>query len=540
MKIVIVGGVAAGASAAARLRRLDETCRIVMVERGPYISYANCGIPYHLGGVIADRDHLMVMSPEGFSARFDVDVRMESEVVAVYRERKEVEIVPRGGEPYRESYDKLVLATGSSPVVPDIPGVDHPRVKQLWTIPDLDGVLRHIDRGTNRALVMGGGFIGLEAAENLAERGIDTTLVQSRDQVLPIMDKEMTVLLLGELERLGVKVRLGRKAVVIEDRDGSLEAVLDDGEAVRAGVAIMSVGVRPNSGLAAGAGLRLGAKGHIAVDERMRTDDPDIYAAGDAIEVRDPVYGGVTAIPLAGPANKQGRIVADNIAGRPSRYFGTLGASVIKIGRLSAAAVGHTERWLAQTGRQFHKIYLNPPASAGYYPGGSPLFMKLLFDADGKILGAQAVGAKGADKRIDVIATAMRGSLTVREMADLELSYAPPFNAARDPVNMAGMVASNVLDGLTRLVYADALPGGTLFLDVREEEEIEDGALPGSVHIPLGSLRGRLGELDRGKPVVVYCQGGLRAYAAERMLRQNGFDVRNLSGGYAFYRLFQE
>ena len=405
MKVIIVGGVAAGASAAARLRRLDENAEIVLFERGPYISYANCGLPYHAGGVIPERKSLLVVPAEVFSRRFKVDVRTQHEVIAVDPAAHTVTVRHDGGTS-TETYDKLLLATGSSPVMMNLPGTDPDKVFQFWTIPDMDKVIAKIDAGAKQAIVVGAGFIGLEVAENLRHRGLDVTVVELAPQVLPTIDSEMSTYLAQELTETGIRLELGRKVTAFE-ADGEYRAVLDDGRKLAADFVVMSVGVRPNSELAKLAGLELGPRGHITVDEAMRTSNPDIYAAGDAIEVFDPLTGAKTAVPLAGPANKQGRIAADNIAGRASAYAGSLGAAVIKIGRLTAAGVGLTERRIKQLELPYRKIYTHPGSNASYYPGGSMLHLKLLFAPDGKILGAQAVGAKGADKRIDVIATAM-------------------------------------------------------------------------------------------------------------------------------------
>ncbi len=538
MKIVIVGGVAAGAGAAARLRRLDEQAQIVLLERGPYISYANCGLPYHVGGIIPERDALLVMTPEKFAAWFNVDVRTEHDVQAIDRQAKTVTVRTRGGQTIVESYDQLVLATGSSPVTIPLPGSDDPRVMRLWTIPDMDAILARVKGGAKRAIVVGAGFIGLETAENLRDRGLDVTIVELCDQVLPTLDREMATFLSSELAAAGIAQKLGRRVVAFVPTDDAVETVLDDGSRLPADLVIMSVGVKPNSELAGAAGLALGPRGHIRVDEHLRTSDPAIYAAGDAVEVSDPVSGGQTAIPLAGPANRQARIVAENIVGRSSRYGGSYGTAILKLFGLTAAGVGLTERRLKQLALPYEKVYLHPASNAKYYPGGAQMHLKLLFAPDGKILGAQIVGHKGVDKRIDTIAVAMRGGLNVRELAELELAYAPPFNSAKDPVNFAGMVAANVLDGDSRIAHADALPDHALLIDVREEAELAVGAIPGALHLPMSQFRKRLAEIDRQRPVVTVCQVGLRAYIAERMLRQQGFDARTLSGGFITWRQF--
>lgn len=536
MKTLIIGGVAAGAGAAARLRRLDESMEIILLERGSYISYANCGLPYHLGGVIPERDSLLVMPEKKFRAWFNIEIRTRNEAIAVDRARKTVAVRRADGSEYEESYDKLLLATGSRPAAPELPGGDDFRIHPLWTIPDMDALGALAADGARKALVVGGGFIGLEAAENLRRRGLEVTVVQHSGHVLPSIDREMAWLLGAELAADGVDVRLNAELTGFRKEGDSLYACLKDGSELAADLVVMSVGVKPNSELAGAAGLELGPRGHIVVNEYLQTSDPDIYAAGDAVEVTDCVSGRKTAIPLAGPANRQGRIAADNIAGNSRAYRGSWGASVIKVGSLTAAAVGLTETKLRQLGLDYHRIYTHPASNASYYPGGAQLHMKLLFGSDGKILGAQAVGAKGADKRIDVIGAAMQSGRTAPELAELELAYAPPFSSAKDPVNFLGMIAQNVLDGMTEPAYADSIPADALVVDVREEAEHQAGAIPGAVNIPLGQLRGRLGELDRSRELIVSCQVGLRGYLAERILKQNGFRVRNLSGGYLTWK----
>ncbi len=530
MKVVIVGGVAAGASAAARLRRMDETAEIILLERGPYISYANCGLPYHAGGVIPERKSLLVMPAAQFAERFRVDVRTGSEAVEIEPATHSLTI-SSGGKRYVETYDKLLLATGSSPVVMDLPGIDPGRVFQFWTIPDMDKVIAGIAAGARRAVVAGAGYIGLEIAENLRHRGLEVTVVQRPRQVMHSIDPEMSNYLAEELTGLGIRLELGHQVAAFEGDGDSYCAVLDDGRKLPADFAVMCIGVRPNSGLAASAGLKLGSNGHIVVDEAMRTSVPDIYAAGDVVEVYDPLTGGSTAIPLAGPANKQGRVAADAIVGKTSRYTGSLGASVIKVGRLTAANVGLNERKIKQLNLPYRKIFTHPGSNASYYPGGSMLHLKLLFAPDGKILGAQAVGVKGADKRIDVIATAMRSGRTAFDLAELELCYAPPYNSAKDPVNFLGMIAENMRDGLTTPVSSEEIVPEDLVLDVREPAEFETGAIPGAVNISLGSLRSRLDGLDKARRIVTVCKVGLRGYVAERILKQHGFTAANLSGG---------
>jgi NADPH-dependent 2,4-dienoyl-CoA reductase/sulfur reductase-like enzyme/peroxiredoxin family protein/rhodanese-related sulfurtransferase/TusA-related sulfurtransferase len=536
-KIVIIGGVAAGASAAARLRRLDEQAEIVLLERGPYISYANCGLPYHLGHVIPERESLLVMPAERMKARFNMDVRVLSEVTAIDTAAKSLTVRTHDGQSYSESYDKLLLAPGSSPIMMNLPGSDDPAILRLWTIPDMDAVLKRVDAGAKRAVVVGAGFIGLEVAENLRLRGMDVTIVELLDQVLPTIDKEMSSYLAQELVNHGISLELGRKVTAFK-RAGELKAVLDDGRELAADFVIMSVGVKPNSELAEAAGLKLGPRKHIIVNAELQTSDPHVYAAGDAIEVVDPITGQPTAVPLAGPANRQGRIVADNLAGGHSTYRGTFGAAILKVGNLSAASIGLTERRLKQLKMPYQKIYSHPASQASYYPGGAQMHLKLLFAPDGKILGAQGVGSKGVDKRIDVLGVAMQCGQKVHDLAELELAYAPPYNSAKDPVNFLGMMADNVLKGTSTLVHADAVSAEAKMIDVREPAEVEMGGIPGAVNIPLGKLRSHLAELDKKNSYVVFCQVGLRGYIAERLLKQKGFQVANLSGGYLTWKSF--
>jgi NADPH-dependent 2,4-dienoyl-CoA reductase/sulfur reductase-like enzyme/rhodanese-related sulfurtransferase len=537
-KMVIIGGVAAGASAATRLRRLDEQAEIILFERGPYVSYANCGLPYHVGKVIPERASLLIMTPEHLKTRFNIDVRVLSEVMSIDPAAKQVTVQTHGGQTYTETYHKLLLATGSSPIMMNLPGSDDPAILRLWTIPDMDAVMRRVEAGAKRAIVVGAGFIGLEVAENLKARGLEVTIVELMDQVLPTMDKEMSFYLAQELLAHGIRLALGRKVTAFKREDG-LKAILDDGQELPADLVIMSVGVKPNTELAQAAGLKVGVRGHIVVNRELQTSDPDIYAAGDAIEVVDPVTGLPTAVPLAGPANKQGRIVADNLAGGHSIYRGIFGAVILKVGNLSAASIGLTERRLKQLKMTYQKVYAHPASNALYYPGGMPIHLKLLFGPDGTILGAQGVGCKGVDKRIDVIGVAMQCGKKVDTLAELELAYAPPFNSAKDPVNFLGMMAENVLKGTTCLTHADAIPAEAKIIDVREPAEVEAGKIPGAITIPLGRLRAHLGELDKNALYVTICQVGLRGYVAERILKQRGFKVTNLSGGYLTWKSFQ-
>ncbi len=537
MKIIIVGGVAAGAGAAARLRRLDENAEIILLEKGDFISYANCGLPYHLGGVIKDREDLLVMSPQKFREWLNVDVRTRSEVISIDRSGKTVS-VRCGGKTYTENYDKLLLATGAVPLELNTPGEDAPGIHHLWTLADMDRIAANLDQGAERALIVGAGFIGLEVAENLRERGLQVCIVQRGMHVLPTIDEEMSAPLAAELASAGIELKFGRTVNSYQEKSGRLLAMLDNGEEISADIVIVAAGVRPGSKLAQDAGLDCSARGHITVNEYLQTSDENIYAAGDAVEVTEPVFGGKTAIPLAGPANKQGRIAADNIAGGRSVYRGSLGASVVKVGRLTAASVGLTEKRLQDMQKEYRKIYLHPMSSASYYPGAARLSMKLLFGNDGTIYGAQIIGGKGADKRIDTVSQAMQSGRKAPELAELELAYAPPYSSAKDPVNFAGYIAGNVLSGLSDVFYPDTIPADAVILDVREPEENELGAIPGALNIRLGDLRKRLSELDRSRLHVCCCQVGLRGYLAERILKQHGFRAANLSGGWLTWKMF--
>ena len=534
-KVVIIGGVAAGASAAARLRRLDENARIVIFERGKYVSYANCGLPYHIGGIIEDREDLIVTKPEKFLAWFNIEVRLSSEVVAIDRKNKTV-LVKSGAEEYMENYDTLVIATGARAFSPKTEGDDNPKIRRLWTMSDMDGILSELEGGASKVVIVGGGFIGLETAENLRRRGVEITLVQRSGHVLPVIDEEMAGPLADELRLMGVKVIFGRVVKKYEDANDGIITVLDDGQRIFSNIVISSTGVKPNSKLAIDSGIECSADGFIKVDSHMRTSDENIFAAGDVVEVDEPIFGNKTHIPLAGPANKQGRIVADNIAGMKSAYKGTYGASVVKVGKLAAASVGMTEKRIKAAGKKFRKIYTHPSSSASYYPGAENMDIKLIFSDDGEIYGAQIIGQKGVDKRIDSIAQAMFNGLKADELGQLELSYAPPFSSAKDPVNYLGFVASNVLSGKSTPVYADDIPSGAVILDVREPSEVAAGKIPNSINIPLGQLRKRLSELDKSKLIVASCRVGLRGYLAERILKQNGFNAANLSGGYLTWK----
>ena len=540
-RIVIVGGVAGGASAAARARRLSEEAEIVLLERGPYVSFANCGLPYHIGGTIADRDRLLVQTPEALRKRFRIDVRTRTEAVRIDRKARTVTVRNlETGATSAEPYDALILSPGAEPVRPPIPGADDPRVLTLRSLQDMDRIKRVVDEHKpGRAVVVGGGYIGLEMAEALRGRGADVTLVELADQVFPAADPEMVAPVHQELRRHGVDLRLGTQVAAIRAEGDALRVRLSRGDEVACGLVILAVGVRPETTLAREAGLPIGPTGGIVVDDHMRTADPAIWAVGDAVEVTHLVGGGPCLIPLAGPANRQGRIAADNVFGRPSVYRKTQGTAICKVFDLAIGMTGLSEKALRKAGRPCEKVYVHPASHAAYYPGASPLSLKLLFDpADGRVLGAQAVGADGVDKRIDVLAVAIRAGLTVQDLADQELAYAPPYGSARDPVNYAGFVAANVLAGDVALCHTEdvARPGpGRLLLDVRTPKEVAGGTIPGALSIPLDDLRGRLGELPRDKEILAFCQVGLRGYLACRILAQKGFRCRNLSGGYKTY-----
>ncbi len=544
-KIVIVGGVAGGASCAARLRRLDESADIVMLEKGPFISFANCGLPYHVSGVIDQRDKLLLQTPESFKARFNVDVRVNSEAVSIDREKKTV-IVRRNGQEYAEGYDVLVLSPGSTPVVPPIPGAHNPRVMALWNIPDMDRIISAMKEGEARsAVVVGGGFIGLEMAENLKHAGLTVTLIEMLNQVMPTVDFEMAQILHKHISESGVKLALGERVERFDEADSGVTVVTDK-RAVTADMVILAIGVRPNSELAKSSGLALNARGGIVVDESLKTSDDSIYAVGDVVETEHYITHERTMIPLAGPANKMGRMAADNICGMNRKYRGTQGASVAKVFDMTVASTGLNERQLNAAGKKLNEDYkvtlIHPLSHAGYYPGGLPLSLKLLFStADGKVLGAQAVGYNGVEKRVDVIATAIKFGATVYDLEELELSYAPPYSSAKDPVNMAGFSAENILSGkVDNITFGELsdLPKNTVLLDIRTKAEVSMGAIPGSINISVDSLRENLDSLDKSKPYVVYCAVGIRAYIASRIMTQNGFsNVRNLAGGYTTYRI---
>lgn len=551
-RVLIVGGVAGGMSAAARLRRLDESAEIIIFERGHHVSYANCGLPYFLGGEISSHDKLLVQTPARLRAVFNLDIRTRTEVTAIDRDRKEVEVRDLAtGRTYREAYDALILSTGAAPFLPPIPGIERPGHFVLRTVEDMDAVDEWIrSRGARTAVIVGAGFIGLEAAEQLHRRGLSVALVEHNPQVLKPLDPELAAMLQMELRRHGVDLHLGSGPAAFEapgpGEQGKASVVtLANGSRIPADVVVLGLGVRPDSTLAKGAALAIGPTGGIRVDEHLRTSDPSIYAVGDTIEVRHGVTGQPSIIPLGGPANRQGRIAADNIAGRDSKYAGTIGTAIVRVFDLTAAVTGANAATLRAAGTQFQSVTVHPNSHAGYYPGAKPVTLKLYFAPDsGKLLGAQAVGEDGVDKRIDVLATAIKAGMTVDDVADLELAYAPPFGSAKDPVNLVGMAAQNILEGRIGVAYWDEVaridPARSVILDVREAAERDRGAIPNSLHIPLGQLRGRLGELSRDKEIIAHCASGQRSYNACRILVQHGFRCRNLSGSFRTWKAAQE
>lgn len=547
--VIIVGGVAGGASCAARLRRLDEEARIILFERGEYISFANCGLPYSIGGVIPSRDDLLLQTPESFSRRFNIDVRTRSEVIAIERGSRQVEVRDAvSGAVYREGYDKLVLSPGASPLRPPIPGIDHPAILTLWTLPDMDRIGKRLEAGSvARAVIVGGGFIGVEMAENLATRGVAVTIVELSDQVMLPLDFDMAQFVHRHLAEKGVRLMLGDGVRSFADAGGDVRITLKSGRELDANLVILSIGVSPNNALAKECGLALGARGGIVVDETLRTGDPDIYAIGDAVQVVHFVSGEKTMIPLAGPANRMGRMAADILCGLRRTYKGTQGSSVAKVFDMTVAATGLNEKNLKSMGRRIWRDYgvaiLHPRSHAGYYPGGSHLALKIVYDRKGRLLGAQGVGRRGVDKRIDVLATVIRMGGTVFDLEELELAYAPPYSSAKDPVNLAGYIAANELEGTAAFITCEELMGldrsEVTVLDVRTGSEVRAGAIPGSVHIPVDALRERLGELDRERETIVYCAVGVRAHTAARILMQSGFTrVRNLAGGYMSWQTY--
>jgi NADPH-dependent 2,4-dienoyl-CoA reductase/sulfur reductase-like enzyme/peroxiredoxin family protein/rhodanese-related sulfurtransferase/TusA-related sulfurtransferase len=541
-KVIIVGGVAGGASAAARLRRLDEEAEIIMFERGEYISFANCGLPYYIGESIKERGKLLVQTPEAMKKRFNIDIRINSSVISVDTQNKVVKIESKDKGTYEENYDSLILSPGARPMKPPIPGIESKGVFTLRNIPDTDSIKAYVDSSKIKdAVVIGGGYIGVEMAENLKDRGLNVTLVEAAPHILAPFDSDMVTFAEKELSDNGINLILKDGVSEFKEESGKLITILKSGISIESDMVVLSIGVVPDTNFLKGSGIELGPKGHIIVNENMETNIKGIFAAGDAVEVMDFINGSKTAIALAGPANKQGRIAADNVCGISSAYKGTQGTAVIKVFGLTGASTGNNERTLKAKNIEYRVIYVHPASHASYYPGSTPISIKLIFDNSGIVLGAQAFGYDGVDKRIDDIAAVIRLKGTVHDLAELELAYAPPYSSAKDPVNMAGFVAENVLSGRSDVIVPDNIENidfnTTTLVDLRSPLEVANGAIDGHINIPVDELRSRLNELDKEKEIWVYCQVGLRGYIGERILKQNGFKVKNLTGGYKTYSM---
>ena len=543
MKVVIVGGVAGGATAAARIRRLDEKAEIVVFERSGYISYANCGLPYYIGDTITDAEELTLQTPQSFFSRFRVDMKVLHEVTGIHPDKKTVSVKNLNtGEEFEESYDKLILSPGAKPTQPRLPGVGMDKVFTLRTVEDTLRIKEYINKHAPKSVVMaGGGFISLELAENLRELGMDVTIVQRPKQLMNPFDPDMAAFIHGEMRKHGVKLKLGYTVEGFEEKDGGVDVLLKDEAPIHADMVVLAIGVTPDSSLAKEAGLELGIKGSIVVNDRMETSVPDIYAVGDAVQVKHYVTGEDALISLAGPANKQGRIAADNICGGDSRYLGSQGSSVIKIFRMTAATTGINETNAKKAGLNVDKVILSPMSHAGYYPGGKVMTMKVVFEKETyRLLGAQIVGYEGVDKRIDVLATAIHAGLKATQLKELDLAYAPPYSSAKDPVNMAGFMIENIAKGTLKQWFIEDEPnlprdGSVTLLDTRTVGEYSRGHVDGFKNIPVDELRERLGEIDKGKPVYVICQSGLRSYIACRILEGSGYETYNFAGGFRFY-----
>ena len=543
MKVVIIGGVAGGATAAARIRRLDENAQIIVFERSGYISYANCGLPYYIGDVITDKNDLTLQTPESFWRRFRVDMRVKHEVTAIYPDKKAVEVRNLiTNEVFEERYDKLLISTGAKPTQPMLPGVGMDKLFTLRTVEDTFRIKEYIDKNKPKSVILaGGGFIGLELAENLCELGMNVTIVQRPKQLMNPFDSDMAAFIHGELRKHGVKLALGYTVEGFEEKDDGVDVLLKDANPLHGDMVVLAIGVTPDTTLAKEAGLKLGIKGSIVVNNRMETSADDIYAVGDAVQVKHYVTGEDTLISLAGPANKQGRIAADNICGGDSRYLGSQGSSVIKVFDLTAATTGVNATNARKSGLEAESVILSPMSHAGYYPGGKVMTMKVVFEKGTyRLLGAQIVGYEGVDKRIDVLATAIHAGMKATELKDLDLTYAPPYSSAKDPVNMAGFMIDNISKGVLKqwfLEDVNTLPrdGSVVLLDTRTEREYARGHIDGFVNIPVDELRDRMDEVESGKPVYVICQSGLRSYIATRILSENGYECYNFAGGFRFY-----
>ena len=543
MKVIIVGGVAGGATAAARIRRLDERAEIVVFERSGFISYANCGLPYYIGDVITDAEELTLQTPESFYSRFRVDMRVHHEVTAIHPENKTVSVKNlKTGEDFEESYDKLILSPGAKPTQPRFSGTELDKVFTLRTVEDTLRIKKYINQKHPKSVVLaGGGFIGLELAENLRELGMDVTIVQNGKQLMNLFDHDMASFIHNEMRKHGVKLALGYTVEGFEDRDGGVDVLLKDDAPLHADMVVLAIGVTPETTLAKEAGLELGIKGAIVVNDRMETSIPDIYAAGDAVQVKNYVTGDAALISLAGPANKQGRIIADNICGLDSRYQGSQGSSIIKVFDVTAALTGINERSARELGLDVETVILSPMSHAGYYPGGKVMTMKVVFEKGSyRLLGAQIVGYEGVDKRIDVLATAIRAGMKATDLKELDLAYAPPYSSAKDPVNIAGFMIDNIANGVLKQWHLEDVEnllrdGSVTLLDSRTVGEYAQGHIDGFKNIPVDGLRERLDEVEKGKPVYVICQSGLRSYIASRILEGNGYTAYNFAGGFRFY-----
>lgn len=548
MKVVIVGGVAGGASAAARLRRLDEQAEIIVFERTGFVSYANCGLPYYIGGVIEEESALTLQSPKGFWDRFHITVKTSHEVTAIHPEEHTVEVHNlETGEHFVETYDKLILSPGAHPIHPKLPGIDSNKLFSLRTVEDTLRVHSYVqEHKPTSAVVVGGGYIGIEAAENLRELGLEVTLLQRPKQLMNNLDFDMATFIHMKLRDSGINLHLGAKVTDFQEVDGRIITTVAEGSPITTGMVLLAIGVMPESHLAKEAGLQLGIKDAIAVNDRMETSAPDVYAVGDAVQVKHQVTGEDTVISLAGPANKQGRVVADVIAGLNSSYKGSLGSSIIKVFDLTVANTGLSEKAASAAGYQYESVVLSPGSHAGYYPGATPMTMKVVFEQETlRLLGAQIVGGEGVDKRIDVLATAIQAGIRADQLKDLDLAYAPPYSSAKDPVNMAGFMIENLNNGVVKQWHWEQEPslprdGSVQLLDVRTVGEYERGHIKGFTNIPVDSLRDRLNELDADKPVYAICQSGVRSYIACRILTQHGFNCFNFSGGYRFYAAVTE
>lgn len=543
MKVVIIGGVAGGATAAARIRRLDETAEIIVFERSGFISYANCGLPYYIGGAIEDENELTLQTPESFYSRFRVDMRVHHEVTAIHPESKTVTVNNlENGTVFIESYDKLILSPGAKPIKPNFEGADSDKIFTLRTVEDTLKIKKYTDEQNSKtAVIVGGGFIGIEVAENLCKLGMDVILVEAAEQLMSPFDSDMAAFIHAEIRKNGIQLMLSSMVEGFTENDGGIDVKLKNSPALHADIVIMAIGVVPETTLAETVGIELGIKGSIVVNDRMETSVPDIYAVGDAVQIKNYITQTDTLISLAGPANKQGRIAADNVCGGDSHYTGSQGSSVIKIFDMTAAATGINEKTAKASGLITDKVILSPMSHAGYYPGGKMMTMKVLFEKETyRLLGAQIVGYEGVDKRIDVLATAVRAGIKSYDLAEIDLAYAPPYSSAKDPVNMAGFMIENIRNGIVKQWYyedVNILPrdGSVTLLDVRTPMEYSRGYVDGFINIPVDDLRERIGELDKTKPVYVICQSGLRSYLVCRILAGNGFDVYNFAGGFRFY-----